>query len=379
VPSAELDLALEIVLGEALFSTGRGDDALERAGSLVERALALDDRVGELFGKIQEGIFRVHLEPEGAAEKLAALAEQALPVFEAAHDDLALYIAYLALARVAHIRAQMDTQLEALERAVAHARRAGLPYELLLGWRGVARLFGTSPVSELLAWLDEQMEQGAWNQQFRGLRAQPLAMLGHFEEARAILVDVRAELADRGGGVPLGVRTGLASVDIELLAGDFAAAVEFGEEGCRLLGELGAQSFLSTAAAKLAQALYALDRLEEAETWAGRAAELGASDDAMTQMLWRQVKAKVLARHGEHAEAERMAREAVAVGEETDILDAQGDALADLAEVFLLAGKPGEAAASLEQAIERHERKGNRVSTGRAQTQLAAIQHPARR
>ena len=45
----------------------------------------------------------------------------------------------------------------------------------------------------------------------------------------------------------------------------------------------------------LAQALYALDRLEEADAWAGRAAELGASDDAFTQMLWRQVRAKVLA------------------------------------------------------------------------------------
>ena len=107
---------------------------------------------------------------------------------------------------------------------------------------------------------------------------------------------------------------------------------------------------LSTLAGKLAQALYALDRLEEADTWAGRASELGASDDAFTQTLWRQVRAKVLARRGEHAEAGRLAREAVAICEETDILDAQGDTYADLAEVLMLAGKPEEAAAALEQA-----------------------------
>ena len=57
-------------------------------------------------------------------------------------------------------------------------------------------------------------------------------------------------------------------------------------------------------------------------------------------MLWRQVRAKLLARSGEHADAERLAREAVAVCEETDMLDAQGDAYADFAEVLLLSGKP---------------------------------------
>jgi tetratricopeptide (TPR) repeat protein len=152
-----------------------------------------------------------------------------------------------------------------------------------------------------------------------------------------------------------------------------------GEEASRLYNELGEQSFLSTAAGKLGQALYALDRLEEADAWAGRAAELGASDDAYTQMLWRQVRAKVLARRGEHAEAERLAREAVVIGEETDMLDAQGDTYADLAEVLLLGGKADEAGVALEQALERYERKGNLVSARRAQTRLAELHAAAPR
>jgi len=171
----------------------------------------------------------------------------------------------------------------------------------------------------------------------------------------------------------------MTSVDVELWAGDPAAAAELGAEGCRLLDELGEQSQLSTAAGMLAQALYALDRLEEADAWAGRAAELGASDDVYTQMLWRQVRAKVLALRGDSAEAERLVREAVAVGEETDMLDSQGDAYADLGEVLLLNGKPDEAVAALEQALERYERKGNRVSTQRAQTRLAGLRHAAPR
>jgi tetratricopeptide (TPR) repeat protein len=204
-------------------------------------------------------------------------------------------------------------------------------------------------------------------------------MLGRFDEGRAILAEAREALAERGAGIQLATATGITSVEIELLAGDPAAAAELGQEGCRLLDELGEQSQLSTAAGMLAQALYALDRLEEAEAWAGRAAELGASDDAFTQMLWRQVRAKVLARRGQHAEAERLAREAVAVCEVTDMLDAQADVYADLAEVLSLVGRPTEAAGALEQALQRYERKGNRVSTQRAQARLAELQDAAPR
>ena len=242
----------------------------------------------------------------------------------------------------------------------------------------MARLAGTTPVSELLAWLDEQEARGGPNPILRQYRGRALAMLGRFDEARALLAEARAELAERGGGIQLATTTGMNSGGVELLAGDPAAAAELGAEGCRLLDELGEQAQLSTAAGNLAQALYALERLDEADAWAGRAAELGASDDAITQMLWRQVKAKVLARGGEHAEAERLAREAVAIGEETD-MHAQGDTYADLAEVLLLAGKADEAAAALEQALERYERKGNLVSTQRTQARLAELQDAAPR
>ena len=56
----------------------------------------------------------------------------------------------------------------------------------------------------------------------------------------------------------------------------------------------------------------------------------------------------------------------------TDVSTAQGDAYADLAEVLLLSGKAGEAAAALEQALERYERKGNLVMARRMRDRLAA-------
>ncbi|MEK6275607.1 MAG: tetratricopeptide repeat protein [Actinomycetota bacterium] len=380
VPGAR-DLQLELDLLGALFDSGDLAGAQRLGRSVAERAAAAGDRVGELCALLEEGIRGIFIAPEGAAERLAALAEQSLPVFEAAADDLALSTAYRALGDVANIRAQMDARLEAGERALIHLRRARIPHreDRLVYSLSAARLHGSTSVSELCEWLDEQEALSPQHSLLREARAEALAMLGRFDEARTILSGLRAELADRGAIFRLGDITSQPSVRVELLAGNPAAAVELGEEGCRLLEQIGEKSYLSTSAGMLAQALYALDRLEDADAWASRAAELGAGDDATTQMVWRQVKAKVFARRGELAEAERLAREAVAIGEETDRLDAQGDAYADLAEVLLLADKPEEAAAALEQALERYERKGNRVSTGRAQTRLADLEHAAPR
>jgi hypothetical protein len=57
-------------------------------------------------------------------------------------------------------------------------------------------------------------------------------------------------------------------------------------------------------------------------------------------MPWRQVRGKMLARRGEHAEAQQLAREAVTIGDDTHLLDTQGDTYADLAEVPCLAPSP---------------------------------------
>ena len=123
---AELDLVLETELIDALFWAGNGQDAIRRADSLAERASGSGDRVAELCGKVQGGLFRLSVEPEGAAEKLSALVEQALPVFQTAGDDMALYIGYSALAEVAGVRGQMGAGLDAL-RTGPRPRSAGGP------------------------------------------------------------------------------------------------------------------------------------------------------------------------------------------------------------------------------------------------------------
>ena len=91
------------------------------------------------------------------------------------------------------------------------------------------------------------------------------------------------------------------------------------------------------------------------------------------EALWRQVQALVEANCRRATEAEGLAREAVALIERTDGLNLQGDALADLAEVFSVVGKNDEAATALEQALERYERKHNLVMAERTRTKLAEL------
>jgi tetratricopeptide (TPR) repeat protein len=160
------------------------------------------------------------------------------------------------------------------------------------------------------------------------------------------------------------------SMEVELLAGNPELAVQLGQESVRRYEEIGDRAYASTTAGILAEALYQLDRFDQAERWAAYAEERGASDDMITQMLWRQAKAKLLARRGEYAESDRLAREAVAIGERTDLLDYVADAYAALGEVLTLSGRTREAVAAFTEALERYQRKGNQVMAEQTRAKL---------
>jgi tetratricopeptide (TPR) repeat protein len=199
-----------------------------------------------------------------------------------------------------------------------------------------------------------------------------LAMLGRIDEAHALLDELRAEVVERGAWAVRPAVEGYA-IEIEFLAGDLAAAIAAGETGCRLHEELGHLSELSTIAASLARTYCDVGRLEDAERWARRAAELGSSDDASTQMLWRDAQALVEAKRGHHAAAESLAQEAVEIGEQTQALHAQADTYADLGEVLTLAGRREEAAEAVEEALARYEAKESLVRAGWMRERLAEL------
>ena len=80
-----------------------------------------------------------------------------------------------------------------------------------------------------------------------------------------------------------------------MLAGDLAAAEGRLRAGYLALEEMGDRAFRPTTAAHLAQALYAQGRDEDAAPLTQISEELAARDDLLTQVVWRRVRAKVIA------------------------------------------------------------------------------------
>jgi tetratricopeptide (TPR) repeat protein len=158
-----------------------------------------------------------------------------------------------------------------------------------------------------------------------------------------------------------------------MLAGNPGEAAQRLRLGYERLEQMGEKAMLATTAAMLAEALYAQERFREAARFCAVGEATAAAGDLLTQVIWREVQAKLLARRGKVEEAEALAREAVSLAAQTDLLTREGDALLDLAEVLRTAGRDEEADAAAREALDRYARKGNAVGAERARSLAATL------
>jgi tetratricopeptide (TPR) repeat protein len=196
-------------------------------------------------------------------------------------------------------------------------------------------------------------------------------MRGDFGVARDLYIQARLMLVDLGRSV-VAASTAQQSCQVEMLAGDPAAAERELRRDLVELEEMGEKYFLSTTVGELARAVYAQGRHAESEALTRTAEELSAEDDVTSQALWRSVRAKALARRGLGDEAEELARDAVALLRGTDALVLQADALEDLAEVLVLRGA-GDARKVLEEALTLLEQKDDLVAAERVRESIRSL------
>ena len=207
------------------------------------------------------------------------------------------------------------------------------------------------------------------------IRAWLLAMLDRSDEAWQDAQEADARIRDQSSA-----RWGdWTLAELSSLAGDHEAASSHLRIVCDWLEATDQLAHLSTYLPLLGRSLCALGRFDEAEQLAKRGRAID-EDDPMTQVYVCQVLARVHAHRGELAEAERLARDAVVESERTDSLNMQAEALFALGELLAAAGRPDDAAAALEQALDCCRRKknlalarqvGERLAELRAQTQPA--------
>src|SRR5262249_7823004 len=151
-----------------------------------------------------------------------------------------------------------------------------------------------------------------------------LAMGGQLESAQA-LFDLAAPRAAELGLVAE-MQVGTEGSRVSTLAGDHATAEVVIRPYWDMAGRVGETGFRSTLGTMLAETLLSLGRNEEAAEILDEVETFAASDDFDPQARLRWVRAALLSSRGELAEAERLAREAVAIVDATDYAEQRGDA-----------------------------------------------------
>jgi class 3 adenylate cyclase/tetratricopeptide (TPR) repeat protein len=352
----------------------QGMTGLNWAHQVLSEAISAGDERTKAHALVQQGFLRLFTEPEVTPGELIAVAERAIDVFEQLSDELGLGRAWRLIAGAHYLARRAGSSAEASEQALIHLRRADDPLEESdsVEYLALALMVGPTPVPEAIHRCERLLEEVANKPALVSVisfLANLLAMAGRIPEAQELIEHGRQLRNERVGRLwfsphEFGLQT--------LLADDPISAERELRWGYEVQKKIGGTEYLSTITALLARALFVQGRDEEAEQLTLECEQAARPNDVMSNILWRATRAQVLARKGEHAAAEALAREAVAFAAESDFLEAHGDALRDLAEVHRLSGSTDDARAALEQALQLYEQKGNVVSAGRARALLEA-------
>ncbi len=347
---------------EALLATGDVSRATEAVAELT-RGAASSPRLaawstcfsGELATMTDPSRLRETEEQVAAAgAELAALGDQA----GAAKAYTVQAVALAGLGRVGDCEAALDRALNAA-RECGDRRRA----TATLAFAPVAALWGPSPVSraggrclDIVRLLRITTGSPAVEATSERCQAVLEAFRGRAPAARRMLDRVRAKYEE------LGLRQGLLETElfagiVELAAGDPSAAEDHLREAHDGFFAMGNDVGTARAAALLARALLIVGEEDDAAIFVAESEHLG-GDDLKNAIAWRSVRAELLARRDEFADAKQLAEEAVSIASRTDALVDHADACTALAEVCRRAGDADGARRAREAAISLYERKG---------------------
>jgi len=371
-------LALLPELGRALTEIG----ALDRADDILTEAMSLAERRGDERLRASAHLNRATLalyanpDAERGVQDLADAADEAARVFGRYEDHAGLAHAWAELAKVHWTTCRYAAMEEVLDRALAEAELAGDRYEqgVIRSFLARAALLGPMPVDPAIARCEQILREEQGNRFHEAVVAVMIggleAMRGRFEHARDYYARSRAGFRELGHTRWLAALAQW-SGPAELLAGAPDRAEAELRESYESLQAMGDRGLLSPVAAFLAQALYDQGLYGEADGFAAVSELCASRDDLFPHVVWRGVRARVLAREGETGRSTALAQEAVELARRTDSPSLQGDACLNLAEVLRLCADDAGSVAWVGQALALYEAKGNVASARVAQGVLA--------
>jgi tetratricopeptide (TPR) repeat protein len=358
-------------LGRALRDTGSLVEAERVFEEAVAQARSIGDELAELRAAVEHGHL-MYMRGTAEAEALRRIAQRAIDAFR---TDADLADAW-ELMGTAELRARDRTaQLAALERAREHAVASGDLRRQIEAWNqvGGSMLFGRTPISEVKQF---GIAEIAWAREhgLPALEADALLM-GPYIDARLGDFDVGREKLERSKAIcrELGIAYGLAEAhmagaELEVLAGDLAAAERELHDAMAIAAAMDAGHYVALYRVRLARILNDQGRHEEAS------AELdGAAEHYAGFPTWKVNRARVLAARGQLDEAVALARGAAELDVDRDNLTEWALTLVDLAEVLRVAGDRAGAEAALAEAIALNEEKGNVVPAQQCRERLASL------
>jgi class 3 adenylate cyclase/tetratricopeptide (TPR) repeat protein len=373
-----LDLFPRIAV--AMVELGEWNAADRLLEAAIEEAQRAGDRRVEWLSRAQLAQIRSHTEARESDDRIV---REAIDVLQEFDDDYALSLAWFAMSENHNLWGREAASIEALEHALEHARRAGdqrMEAEMM-GQLGGRMYFGPTRPEEAIRRAEEMLAglPGHRLAEASALRAisRFRALQGHFEDAREMAARALAIVQELGLDLQVASTRGFTTAAIEWLAGDPVAAERELRANLAALERMGEWAAASTAVAVLGDMLYLQGRYEEALEATRRSEAWAAPEDLASQITYRRVRGKVLARLGEIEEGIRLAQQGVEIAEGTDF-GFRGDNLMDLAEVLRLAGHREGAATAARRALELYEEKGNEVGAGWARATLAELENGRR-
>jgi len=354
----------------------------EEAAAVLSEVAATAERVGDSGAAADAAVglayIELHTQANASHAKVRADLQRAIGTFEELHDTRRLAHALSQLAMLRFWGGDNAGALEEMERAARLAREAGDRNQEVASLSGIALalLYGPTPVDEALEKLSdvERRTAGATRVHLQLLRSRAglQAFRGAFDEARTLLATADETAQELGLEILRAAGLRRMAGEIELLAGDPAAAERLLAEACETLERSKDWAHLASVAPLLARALLEQGRADEAERPLELTSRWLIEDDNEGQILYHRSRAKLAALRGDPVAAEALARRATERAAQSDDLNTHANTLVDLADALELSGRRDEATGALGEALGLYERKGNVVDAERVRQRLSA-------